>query len=53
MEASEILSIIKCGDLFPYGEDKVKFKYKGLAKKWHPDTNDDPDAPSVFAKITE
>ena len=38
MEASEILSITKCGDLFPYGEDKVKSKYKELAKEWHPDT---------------
>ena len=53
MEAAEILSVTKCGDLFPYGEDKVKSKYKELAKEWHPDTNDDPDALNVFTKITE
>lgn len=53
MEAAEILSVTKCGDLFPYGEDKVKSKYKELAKEWHPDTNDNPDALNVFTKITE
>lgn len=53
MEANAILAITKCGDLFPYGEDQVKAKYKELAKEWHPDTNHHPDASSVFAKITE
>lgn len=53
MEAAEILSVTKCGDLFPYGEDQLKSKYKELAKEWHPDTNDNPDALNVFAKITE
>lgn len=53
MEAAEILSVTKCGDLFPYGEDEVKLKYKELAKAWHPDTNDHPEAQEVFAKLTE
>lgn len=53
MDAATILSITKCGDLFPYGEDKVKAKYKELVKVWHPDTNSDPEASNVFAKITE
>lgn len=53
MEATEILSVTKCGDLFPYGEEEVKSKYKELVKKWHPDTNSNPDALNVFTKITE
>ena len=53
MEAKEILSITKCGDLFPYGEDKVRAKYKELVKEWHPDISSHPDSFSVFAKITE
>lgn len=53
MQAAEILSVTKCGDIFPYGEENVKAKYKELAKEWHPDTNNNPDAPNVFAKITE
>ena len=53
MEATEILSVTKCGDLFPYGDDEVKTKYKELVKKWHPDTNSNPDALNVFTKITE
>lgn len=53
MEAAEILSAIKCGDLYPYGEEEVKLKYKELAKEWHPDINGHPEAPDVFAKITE
>ena len=53
MEAAEILSVTKCGDLFPYGEDNVKTKYKELVKEWHPDTNNDPDALNVFVKITK
>ena len=53
MEASEILSVTKCGDLYPYGEEQVKAKYKELVKDWHPDTNNNPDALSVFTKITE
>lgn len=53
MEAETILSIAKCGDLFPYGEDKVKAKYKELAREWHPDRNRNPDSPEVFTKITE
>lgn len=52
MDANTILSITKCGDLFPYGEDKVKAKYKELVKEWHPDTNSSPEASNVFAKIT-
>lgn len=53
MEAKEILAITKCGDLFPYGEEQVKVKYKELAKEWHPDINLDSEASAVFAKITE
>ena len=53
MEAAEILSVTKCGDLFPYGEDNVKAKYKELVKEWHPDINNNPDALNVFTKITE
>lgn len=53
MTAKEILSVTKCGDLFPYGEDEVKSKYKELVKEWHPDTNSNPDALNVFTKITE
>lgn len=53
MDAIKILSVSKCGDLFPYGEEEVKSKYKELVKEWHPDTNNNPDAPKVFAKITE
>lgn len=53
MEAAEILSVTKCGDLFPYGEDEVKSKYKELVKEWHPDTNNNPEALNVFTKITE
>ena len=52
MEAAEILSVTKCGDLFPYGEDNIKSKYKELVKEWHPDISNNPDAPNVFAKIT-
>ena len=53
MEAIKILSVTKCGDLFPYGEEEIKSKYKELVKEWHPDTNDSPEAPNAFAKITE
>lgn len=53
MCAEEILSITKCGDLFPYGEDMVKTKYKELVKEWHPDTNANPKASDVFIKINE
>lgn len=53
MNAEKILSITKCGDLFPYGEDNVKIRYKELAKEWHPDMNPDPRSADVFAKITE
>lgn len=53
MKAEQILSISKCGDLFPYGIDNVKIKYKQLAKEWHPDSNNDPKAADVFHKITE
>ena len=53
MDGKTILSISKCGDLFPHGEDNVRAKYKELAKEWHPDTNHDQDAPAVFAKINE
>lgn len=53
MGAAEILDITKCGDLFPYGEDNVKAKYKELVKEWHPDTNDSPDALNVFARINQ
>ncbi len=53
MEAKEILAIEKCGDLFPYGEDKVREKYKELAKEWHPDSSSHPDSFDVFAKIAE
>ena len=53
MEATEILSVTKCGDLFPYGEENVKTKYKELVKEWHPDTNNNPNALNVFVQITE
>ena len=53
MEANKILSIVKCGDLFPCDEDKIKTKYKELVKEWHPDTNSNPEASNVFAKINE
>ena len=53
MEAKMILSITKCGDLFPYGENNVKAKYKELVKEWHPDTNSNPEASDVFLKITQ
>lgn len=53
MDAITILSITKCGDLFPYGEDAVKAKYKELGKEWHPDNNNSSDATAVFTKITE
>ena len=52
MTATDLLSVTKCGDLFPYGEDEVKSKYKKLVKEWHPDTNNNPDAINVFTKIT-
>lgn len=51
MQAAQILSITKCGDLFPYGEENIKQTYKELVKEWHPDTNRHPEAPTVFAKI--
>ena len=53
MDTKAILSIEKCGDLFPYGEDAIKAKYKELSKEWHPDNNNHPDATRVFTKITE
>lgn len=53
MTAEAILSITKCGDLFPYGEDEVKAKYKALVKEWHPDVNKNPESVNVFAKITK
>lgn len=53
MTAEQILSISKCGDLFPYGVDNVKAKYKELVKEWHPDANKNSKAADVFQKITE
>ena len=53
MTAEQILSISKCGDLFPYGVDNVKAKYKELIKEWHPDANKNSKAADVFQKITE
>lgn len=53
MTAEEILSISKCGDLFPYGINNVRNKYKELVKEWHPDSNSDIKAVDVFQKITE
>jgi len=53
VEATKILSVTKCGDLFPYGKDEIRLKYKELVKEWHPDTNSHPEAPDVFAKATE
>lgn len=51
MSADEILSINKCGDLFPYGEDAAKAKYRELVKLWHPDTNKSAEAFEVFGRI--
>ncbi len=53
MKADQILSISKCGDLFPNDINKTKAQYKELAKVWHPDTNKSPKASDVFAKINE
>ena len=53
MTAEQILSINKCGDLFPHNIDAVKSKYKELVKEWHPDSNTNPKAVDVFQKITE
>lgn len=53
MTAEQILSISKCGDLFPYGVDNVKAKYKELVKEWHPDANKNSKSADVFQKITE
>lgn len=53
MTSEQILSISKCGDLFPNNIDSVKTKYKELVKEWHPDVNKNPKAVDVFQKITE
>ena len=53
MTAEQILSLSKCGDLFPNNIDAAKTKYKQLAKEWHPDSNKNPKAVDVFQKITE
>ena len=53
MEAEEILEISKCGDLFPYGINGIKAKYRELAKEWHPDVNKSTEASKVFAKVNE
>ena len=48
MEAKMILSITKCGDLFPYGEDNVKAKYKELVSDYAGSSNADPDTEIIF-----
>ncbi|WP_395019431.1 J domain-containing protein [Robinsoniella peoriensis] len=53
MEAEQILSISKTGDLFPYGIDMIKARYKELVKVWHPDINCTPGAAEVYSRITE
>ena len=53
MTVEQILSLSKCGDLFPNNIDAAKTKYKQLAKEWHPDSNKNPKAVDVFQKITE
>lgn len=53
MTAEQILSVSKCGDLFPNNIDATKTKYKELVKEWHPDSNKNPKAQEVFQKITE
>ena len=53
MTAEQILSLSKCGDLFPNNINAAKTKYKQLAKEWHPDSNKNPKAVDVFQKITE
>lgn len=52
MSGEEILKIEKCGDLFPYGLDNIKNRYKELVKQWHPDINKKDNASDVFTKIT-
>ena len=52
MDAKTILSITKCGDLFPCGEAEARAKYRELAREWHPDINHAPEAAGVFAQIT-
>jgi DnaJ family protein B protein 4 len=34
-------------------QDQIKHSYRYLIKKWHPDKNKDPNATSMFKKITE
>lgn len=52
MLASNILKIKHPGDLFPSNVSDAKKKYHELARTWHPDTNNDPDAVDVFKHIT-
>lgn len=53
MTAEDILSMSKCGDLFPNNIDAIKTRYKELVKEWHPDANKNSKAVDVFQKITE
>ncbi|KLU73521.1 MAG: hypothetical protein RHS_0925 [Robinsoniella sp. RHS] len=53
LKAEQILSISKTGDLFPYGIDMIKARYKELVKVWHPDINCTPGAAEVYSRITE
>lgn len=52
--ADEILKANKCGDVFSRGdEDCVKTEYKQMAKTYHPDCCDLPNAADVFARLND
>lgn len=52
MTAEKILSAKKCGDLFSKADKKaVQQEYRELAKRFHPDICDRPDAEEVFKHL--
>ncbi len=55
LTAAEIMGLRRADAalLFPGDAGMVAQRYRRLAKLWHPDCNKAPEAPAVFARITE